>query len=853
MKKLILGGMLGVVLCGGVLSSCSDETGPFGGSTGKLVPNVNLDTSVRSAEREGAMKAPASRAESSAMEITAEDLTLKLTPKDGGESFSCVGVSQFPVDKEFRVGEYTFEASYGNPEEEGFEKPAYYGSGLVVVEENKTSSVSVNVELINSMVSLNFGEGLTKYGTDISAHVQTTGEKIAFTTSTTDAAYVQPGTTIVTVTLTKPNGVSGTVTAATFTSKAKTHHHVYLDIKDGANDAILTVEFDDTLDGEEDVEIELSDDILNAPAPVVKANGFTSGEGIDFVPGLSVGEDLSVDITAQAEIKSVLMTTKSASLLAQGWPEEIDLTQATLAEQQTLKSLGLDALGLFKNPGRMAVVDLTGITKYIKFVNGADNETKITLLVTDQAGKTPEDGAVALVLNAEDLVLTLSPVTEVYSDAGEPIEFNLEFNGADPENELVFEYKNARGSWSPLTLSSVAPLSRAVNSYKVSVVAPELDFNVEIRANCKVLGKQSNIITIKNTPFKLNVDENDVFAWKATLTVTGSSLTASELANIAQNGTFEISPDVENKSVDGTSILLEGLSPATTYKATLTYDGDTSRQVTFTTEAATQLPDAGFDDWTAEKKGDYQYLWTVGTSKTWGTLNSLTTSTSGSGSGNGLRTSGCAYKATSGTIPANGRSTKSDDGGGLIGTQTSGDGHTVGDANIHSDKAYAGNNAALIRTVGWGSGTNAASLGRNIDNVTVGQLFIGSYEDGNAIYGSTFNSRPKALSFYYQYMPKGDSSEHGTAEITLYDASGNVIATASADLAAANGYSQVTMPLTYEINSKKASKISVIFKSSSQEYVDANSTWLNFPGYNNVSGGEYIGSELYIDEVTLNY
>ena len=62
---------------------------------------------------------------------------------------------------------------------------------------------------------------------------------------------------------------------------------------------------------------------------------------------MTTGADLSVDITAQASIASAVMSTKSASLLAKGWPAEIDLTQATAEQQTALKALGLDVLGLF--------------------------------------------------------------------------------------------------------------------------------------------------------------------------------------------------------------------------------------------------------------------------------------------------------------------------------------------------------------------------------------------------------------------------------------------------------------------------------------------------------------------------
>ncbi|MDE6094185.1 MAG: hypothetical protein K2F61_05355, partial [Muribaculaceae bacterium] len=56
----------------------------------------------------------------------------------------------------------------------------------------------------------------------------------------------------------------------------------------------------------------------------------------------------------------------------------------------------------------------------------------------------------------------------------------------------------------------------------------------------------------------------------------------------------------------------------------------------------------------------------------------------------------------------------------------------------------------------------------------------------------------------------------------------------------------------YRVN-KVASKIMVRFKSSANPSLTNNESWLYGPGNKNVSGGEYVGSELYIDDIQLNY
>ncbi|MDE6311571.1 MAG: DUF4493 domain-containing protein [Muribaculaceae bacterium] len=858
MKKVILTGTSLLVAVALGFSGCSDDPSPYGdGASGSVVPTVSLDSRVTSSDGPGQMNAPASRSVSRAMEITPDELTLTLTPKDGSAPFTCTGVSAFPVDKEFKVGEYTFEVSYGNPEAEGFDMPAYYGSEILIVEENRTSSVSVTAVIVNSMVSVEFGDGLKQYATDLSAHLQTTGDKIAFSTSETRAAYVNPGPATVSVTLTKPNGVSGTVTIPVFTAKARYHHHVKLDLDGGAGDAVLNVTFDDTVETE-DVEIELSDEILNSPAPVATAQGFVTGEPVSFVAGLGGTENLAVDITAQASIASVVMATKSASLLEQGWPAEIDLTKATADQQAKLKALGLDVLGLFKNPGRMAVVDFSNVVSHIVYKEGADNLTEISLTVLDQASKSAEP--VVLALNALPLEMSIKAITEQYPEkAGDPIELQLGFNGNDPAKEVSFQYFNERGTWAPLEVISITPLGRAADLYSVLVKAPDIDFSVEIRAVCGALTAKTESVVVKQVPFRLLASDAASYAHSTMLTVVSSTLNA---ANVAKAGTLKLSPEAPDMavSVNGASITVTGLASGTTYSASFVYDGEECGAVSFTTESERQLHDAGFDAWTSKKLEDdcYQYLWTVGDGSTWATVNDLTTSQHGNGVKNGLNCKGAAYKATSGTIPANSRSTKTQDGGGIIGTTKSGDGNTVGDANLHSNMQSSGANAALVRTVGWGSGNGASSSSGGFgtcNNVTPGELFLGSY-NGEPAYGIEFNVRPKEVSFMYHYdVVTPGNGDYASVEVKLYDVAGEEIASASENLTEQTSWVNKTLTLTYTKTDRKAAKISIAFKSSANPDVQnqKNSTWMRHPGSKNISGGEFVGSELYIDDVTLKY
>ena len=167
----------------------------------------------------------------------------------------------------------------------------------------------------------------------------------------------------------------------------------------------------------------------------------------------------------------------------------------------------------------------------------------------------------------------------------------------------------------------------------------------------------------------------------------------------------------------------------------------------------------------------------------WSTMNQLTTSEGGSSTlGLGKDRNGCAYNAISGTIET-------------------------------TDK-HSGQYAEVIRTVGWGAGNTAAVFSGmgTCNNATAGELYLGSYADG-ANYGIDFVSRPKSITFWYKYVPK-NNSDQASAQISVYDASNNVIASKEVRIDATGQYTRMTMVLDYPADCAKAASLDVRFKSS---------------------------------------
>ena len=550
-----------------------------------------------------------------------------------------------------------------------------------------------------------------------------------------------------------------------------------------------------------------------------------------------------MNIIALGGLKEINLTTKSEYLLSQGWPETVELIGATTEMQSRLTGLGLQTLGIWKNPAEMGVLEFIGVANKIKAIAG-DNNSTFTITVTDRLSRVSEP--LTLELNAEAVQINTALKDELY-EPGQDSEMQVAFSGnlstLKKALRLQFDH-NGSGIWRDITVKDVveASATKAARAeatpqtlYDVTFVAPaEMSTALTIRA----IAGDVITETITLQPLILTVDLNNVFAKSATASVT----TASTLL-IRAKGTADFS---EVATVTG-SHRITGLSSGTEYELKAKAGNKETPIVNFITEEETALPNHGFEEWSSEQKGDYQYLWTPAD---WGTVNATTCSTSGSGSGNGLRTGGTAYKATSATIPANSRTTKGQDGGGTFGTNSSGDGNTQGNANLHSDKQNGGSNAALIRTVSWGSGNTAKASGSGFgtsQNKTPGELFLDGY---------TFSSRPSAISFYYHYdVVTSGNGDYGTVEVKVLDAAGNVIASASRNITEQASYTLMTLPLTYSEGAAKAAAISVRFVSSANADIytsESTSNW-RCPGARNVSGGEYTGSELYIDDISLSY
>ena len=176
---------------------------------------------------------------------------------------------------------------------------------------------------------------------------------------------------------------------------------------------------------------------------------------------------------------------------------------------------------------------------------------------------------------------------------------------------------------------------------------------------------------------------------------------------------------------------------------------------------------------------------------------------------------------------------------------------TYSNNNVHSGSA-----SAQVSTINIGE-TN--STWATTGDWHVGELFIGdANSNGNKVSsGHSFTSRPSAISFWYQFEAYKDSDRFGV-DVNISDKSGNIIASASVtDGPISAGWQQMTIPLTYSNGKKKAASIYISFKAStsSSHSCSNGGSWIEIAGVTGSGDKQRIklSSMLRVDDVELIY
>lgn len=781
------------------------------------------------------------------------DFSVTITKKDDG---SVIGkwdkFSQFESVK-VQVGQYDVSASYGDKDTEGFDALSYLGNKTVDVIEGEMAKASIECTINKARVSLAYTDNFKKYFKTYQAYIKSSkGKQVDYSNDETRGAYFLPGDLGLYLKVTR-EGVTSSVILNPKNFTVEEQHDYQLTLDVDASSAALDIIFNDSPSNSENVSMDISDDKLNAPLPVITPTGFTTETPIEILEGTTVSGELQAFVNAQSGLKSCVLTTTSVALKEQGWPESIDLISGDTETLKKMKSLGLTTMGLENNVDKIAIVDFKNILPHLYCTGDHAEEThSFELIVTDQFGRTCEQPLVLNVVTRTNGFAVTYPENVPYN--GNQLTLTLTVEG-DAINDLQFYYKNFGAEYLFDSSSVNIQETSTLNQYEVTLTYPftfdkYVDTGLWIRVVCgrrsieKVIEVGSPILTLT-----LKNGDADVWAKHADFQIVTSSRSRA-ISGSSVELQYKESENVwkkwENVVADATDMVsVRGLNSNTSYTFRAVYRQNIySNELTIKTEEELNVPNAGFENWFSNKitedgtdlSGNDKvywnkwYPWDENDSQTkgWNTVNQTTTQYGAKPSTFwGLPTSpyvGCCYTTTSGTIRTN--------------------------------EKNSGSYAALIRTVGWGKGNTAAGSIGKCENVTPGELYLGTYDVGShqPQYGYTFTSRPIALQFMYKYVPK-NLADYFVVIVEVKNINGDVIASKTITKSGTvSNYTLETLNLGDYVLIGKAAKLSIIFKSSGNENcLSANQDNLNYPPATNLSDGEYVGSQLYIDDIELIY
>lgn len=343
------------------------------------------------------------------------------------------------------------------------------------------------------------------------------------------------------------------------------------------------------------------------------------------------------------------------------------------------------------------------------------------------------------------------------------------------------------------------------------------------------------------TPFSAVVNIPDVNIWARKM--TGVTATVSGVEEIPSDLSVGLQWSIDGNtwsaeqapvSVSGNILTygdVTGLNPETVYRFRVVpmhlADRASETPGVFTTEAALQVGNNGFEEFTAQSyttpvtwASDFTVTWWQlyqNAADAWWGVNSLRTIESSS-----VATGYQDYK----TYPC---------------------------VALINSASYSGN-SVMLATVYMGS--SVASEIKHGDTNYPGEIFLGTANNQNkgswakTSEGHTFTSRPSALSFMHRFNPNGRAYY---VLVQVLDDSGQIIGCGEKNdgTAAVDAWTRVTIPITYTVSDRKAASLRISIRSSR----DGGEGARKLSDFSTLSGTHkiYCGNALYVDNVELLY
>ena len=346
----ILKKLLFLTFLSGFMASCSNED-EYADGTGFLsFGYLGVDTEVISMLPQSRMVEEGKNENPGGGESENEDPLLPyiedgfkvMVLKDESLVYECKSYDDYKSGElenvELRAGNYNVYTFLGNVSLEGFEVNPCYGDTIhnVTVSRGKSSTVTFECSVINSLLKVNYTENFKKYFSKYSVNVSSSlGNSIEYTMEETRSAYLSPGTVKVNVTARKEGGQEATFVVGDYDLLSRYEYELTLDVEAASSKMIVT--FNDDVDNAEPVTIDVSDEAFNAAVPrIVASEGFESGKVVECIEGTLLSRIHSLSLNAEGMIGKCELTTTSEFLKSKGWPSEGTLDMVSMTPEQEL-------------------------------------------------------------------------------------------------------------------------------------------------------------------------------------------------------------------------------------------------------------------------------------------------------------------------------------------------------------------------------------------------------------------------------------------------------------------------------------------------------------------------------------
>lgn len=861
MKNYQKGLLLLALLPGLGLTSCGDES-PWSGSDQMGGIALNL-------ESDGRLMRHGTRADDTQCPIVpdANAFGIKLTKSDNTYSKTWSSLEGFNKESEFPIGDYTIEAAYGDVTEQGFERPCFKGTNTLHVSPGTTTPVNVTATLANAMVTMRYTDAFLANYSTYSAAIETPNhsEPVLFPQGETRSAFIDPtgeGYTELVLTLTNDQSQTVNLRPAKFVAQPRRNYVITVNVTGNVSkgDAVLEIGFEEEVT-QETITISLGDELFTSPAPEVRAVNFTAGTPVELMEFDELSVSPQFDLYAFGGFREVnLKVANTNGTYVPAFGSNVNLVNADATTQAQLADAGVKVSGLFRNPDKMAVVNVKDFLS-----NLPAGEYSVKVEVVDALGRLSTEtveNPVELTANVTKTEYSIVSAGNIDYLANEA-QVVVNTNSQQLKNRIKFRVNNAEATIKSVTEGGAAPAPKRTRTradlpytYTYTLDVPQATTAaVAIESSYGKLKATANV-TVNGPAYEV---VSDAFARFAVFGIETENVEMKEYLTknlTVYNGSAAVTPGNITRDVQNGLITVKGLSAGKAYEGYSLKLGDGfEKQVpSFTTEAEAAVPNGDFG--TAGRRIQIGDLWVGG-----------------------------EYKVDAGFIKGTYHHTSSID-------RTEPEGWaTVNDltANANSSNKntwfvvpsmFLDNGVSVVRSVGYNhNGETPATSGGQLNTKyycentpgnsqlekAAGELFLGTYSYDGAEHrtkGTAFASRPLSVSFDYKYIPV--NGEQAQADVEVIDESGSVLASGSMFLSASADMQNKTIRLSNYVFGKKASKLYISFRSTKSGAVPA----ISIPtggsldegqglGNKTISANSYHayakGSELTIDNVKVSY